>query len=153
MLRYLRENVGQVLTSEELAYVARASEFGRRIRELRTEEGYAIATRFTGRPDLGMGEYILEALDRIAQPHDRRVPFAVQRAIYDRAANACEICGWSRERWTRDDPRILELHHLEEHAAGGHNAPENLIVLCSRCHDDVHADRRDIPPELLGRPA
>jgi len=61
VLCYLLENVGQVVTTEELAYVAKAREFGRRIRELRTEEGYAIATRFTGRPDLKMGEYVLGA--------------------------------------------------------------------------------------------
>jgi len=32
LLRYLRENVGQVLTSEELAYVAKARQYGRRVR-------------------------------------------------------------------------------------------------------------------------
>jgi len=149
LLRYLRENVGQIVTGEELAYVARARQYGRRLRELRTEEGYAIATRFTGRPDLAMGEYVLETLDRIAQPHDRKIPFDVQKAVYERAANACELCGWSRQRWTRQDPRILELHHLQEHAAGGKNIPANLAVLCSRCHDEIHAGRRDIPPDLL----
>lgn len=148
LLRYLRENVGQIVTSEELAYVARASEFGRRVRELRTEEGYAVATRFTGRPDLAMGEYILEVADRVAEPHDRQIPFQVQKAVYERAQNSCELCGWTRQRWTREDPRILELHHLEEHVAGGHNIPENLVALCSRCHDEVHAGRRDIPPGL-----
>lgn len=153
LLRYLRENVGQVVTSEELAYVARASQFGRRVRELRTEEGYAVATRFTGRPDLGMGEYVLETLDRIAEAHDRRIPFGVQKVVYERAGNACELCGWTREGWTREDPRILELHHLQQHAAGGQNTPENLIALCSRCHDEVHGGRRNIPPQLLGRPA
>ena len=152
LLRYLKENVGQVVSSEELAYVAKASEYGRRVRELRTEEGYAIATRFTGRPDLRMSEYVLETLHRIAEPHDRKIPFDVQKVVYERAANACELCGWSRERWTHEDPRILELHHLQEHAAGGKNIPENLTVLCSRCHDDIHAGRREIPPDYLGKP-
>lgn len=99
-----------------------------------------------------MGEYVLETLERIGEPHDRRIPFAVQRAVYERARYACELCGWSHDRWSREAPRILELHHLEEHAAGGQNTPENLIMLCSRCRDEVHAGRRDIPPELLGRP-
>lgn len=150
LLKYLLENVGQILTNEELAYVAKAKEFGRRIRELRTEEGYAISTRFTGRPDLRMGEYILETSERIAEPHDRNIPFEVQRIVYERANSTCELCGWSRERWTRDDPRILELHHITEHADGGPNVPENLVVLCSRCHDDVHAGRRELPPDIVG---
>lgn len=150
VLRYLLENVGQVVTTEELAYVAKAREFGRRIRELRTEEGYAIATRFTGRPDLKMGEYVLENGERIAEPHDRKIPFDVQKEVYERAKNTCQLCGWNREKWTRDDPRILELHHIEEHVEGGPNIPENLVVLCSRCHDEIHAGRIELPPNIIG---
>ena len=149
LLRYLLENVGQVLATEELRYVAKASEFGRRVRELRTEEGYAIATRFTGRPDLAMGEYVLESEDRMAEPHDRKIPFDVQKVVYERANNICQLCGWTREQWTRNDPRILELHHITEHADGGANVLENLVVLCSRCHDDIHAHRIELPPNIL----
>jgi len=150
LLRYLRENVGQVVTNEELAYVAKAKEFGRRVRELRTEEGYAIATRLTGRPDLKMGEYVLETLERVAQPHDRHIPFDVQKQVYERAANMCQLCGWDHQRWSRTDPRILELHHIVEHVAGGVNMPENLAVLCNRCHDDVHAERKKLPKGIIG---
>ncbi len=150
LLRYFLENVGELVTTEELAYVAKAKEFGRRIRELRTEEGYAIATRFTGRPDLKMGEYILESDERIAEPHDRRIPFEVQKLVYERAHSTCQLCKWGRQKWSRKDPRILELHHIAEHADGGPNVPENLVVLCSRCHDDVHAGRRKLPPDIMG---
>jgi len=142
--------VGQVVTNEELVYVAKAKEFGRRVRELRTEGGYAIATHFTGRPDLRMGEYVLESADRIAEPHDRKIPFEVQREVYDRASNTCELCGWNRKRWSRADPRILELHHVEEHVDGGRNVPENLVVLCSKCHDDLHAGRTQLPRGIVG---
>ena len=92
VLRYLLENVGQVITSEELRYVARAGEFGRRVRELRTEEGYAVATHYTGRPDLRMGEYVLESSDRIAEPHDRQIPVEVQKQVYERDDNTCRVC-------------------------------------------------------------
>jgi len=141
--------VGQVVTTEELKYVAKTSEFGRRVRELRTEQGYAIATCFTGRPDLSMGEYVLESLDRVSEPHDRQIPFAAQKEVYERAGNACQLCGWSRERWTREDPRILELHHLLHHVTGGANTPDNLVVLCSKCHDGVHAGRLELPPDIM----
>jgi len=150
ILKYLFQNVGEIVTTEELAYVAKAREFGRRIRELRTEEGYAIATMFTGRPDLKMGEYVLESSERIAEPHDRKIPFDVQKAVYERDENRCRNCGWDRSQWRRDAPRILELHHLEEHAEGGPNIKENLVCLCSKCHDDVHAGRIHLPPGLTG---
>lgn len=142
VLAYLMENVGRVVTTDELAYVAKdAKEYARRIRELRTEHGYAIATRFTGRPDLNVGQYILQSAERIAEPHDRRIPEDVQRQVYARDQNTCRICGWTADRWSSDDPRILELHHLEHHRHGGKNIAKNLVVICSRCHDEVHAGR------------
>ena len=33
--------------------------------------------------------------------------------------------------------KILEVHHIESRKAGG-NAPNNLITLCSECHDNYH---------------
>lgn len=146
LLRYFQEMVGQVVTTEELAYVAgNAKEFARRARELRTEDGFLIATRFTGRPDLRMGEYMLLSLERRTEPHDRHIPAEVAREVYERDHNSCRICGWSIERWSQDDPRILELHHFEHHAEGGANTVENLLVLCGKCHDEVHAGRRTCP--------
>lgn len=144
ILEFLKTSVGQVVTSEELQYVARAAEFGRRTRELRSEQGYAIATHFTGRPDLQPGEYVLESSDRVAEPHDRHIPEAAQREVYERDHNMCRACGWNRDMWTRDDPRSLELHHVEHHMDGGKNTSDNLLVLCNRCHDEVHAGRLDL---------
>lgn len=141
MLRYLQANVGQIVTTEELAYVGKAIAFARRVRELRTEQGYAVATRFTGRPDLRPGEYVLEVTERVAEPHDRHIPREVEETVYLRDNHTCRICGWNHDQWTRQDPRFLELHHVEHHAQRGPNTPENLLVLCNRCHDDVHAGR------------
>ena len=148
LLKFFMESVGQVLNTEELAYVADAREFGRRVRELRTEEGYAIATQFTGRPDLKMGEYVLESKDRIAEPHDRRISMEVQKAVYERDKNTCRLCGWNRRRWRKEDPRILELHHLQMHKDKGPNLPKNLLTVCSLCHNEVHAGRQVIPPDI-----
>lgn len=142
ILRFLLENVGKVVTTEELAYVAReAREFARRVRELRTEEGYSIATRFTGRPDLSVGQYVLQSKDRVAEPHDRHIPEPVQKKVYERDRNRCRICGWNIAKWSPSDPRILELHHLQHHQDRGPNVERNLIVLCSRCHDEVHTGK------------
>jgi len=145
ILHFLKENVGQTVTSEEIAYVAKASEYGRRIRELRTEQGYLIATQFTGRPDLKMGEYVLESTKRVSEPHDRKIPFEIQKAVYERDNNTCQCCGWIHDNWTKSDPRILELHHLIEHVKGGKNTMNNLVVLCSKCHDKLHAKKIQLP--------
>ena len=116
-------------------------QYARRTRELRTEEGYAIATKFTGRPDLALGQYVLQSQERMAPPHDRNISHDIQKLVYARDANTCRICGWNFDRWRADDPRILELHHIEEHQHGGPNDEDNLIVVCSKCHDEVHSGR------------
>jgi len=144
ILEFLKANVGRVVTTEELAYVAKDKrEFGRRTRELRTEEGYAIATRMSGRPDLSVSEYMLLSLDRIAEPHDRHISAEVQATVYARDHNTCRnpAC---RYQYTAGDPRILELHHIVEHVRRGSNTADNLLVLCAVCHDDLHAGRLNI---------
>lgn len=144
LLTFLQENVGRIVTTEELAYVAKNKrDFGRRTRELRTEEGFAVATRFSGRPDLSMGEYVLLSRDRVAEPHDRHIPEDVQKEAYARDSNRCRNPD-CKYQWTPSDPRILELHHIVAHAQRGPNTAENLLVLCSQCHDAVHAGRLDI---------
>jgi hypothetical protein len=151
ILAFLKENVGKVVTTEELAYVSgNKSEFGRRTRELRTEDGYAIATKTTGRPDLRVGEYVMLSVVRVAEPHDRHISADVQREVYERDKNTCRNpgCCWNMQKWIPEDARILELHHIQAHAKRGANSAENLIVLCSCCHDDVHAGRLDINSRL-----
>lgn len=145
LLEYLQSNVGKVVTFEELRYVADTNEWARRIRELRSEEGYTISTHFAGRPDLKPGEYVLEDSEPHAEPHERQIPDAVREAVFSRDANKCQACGWTRDLWTRDDPRHLVLHHVVRHADRGPNDEGNLVVLCNRCHERVHAGELELP--------
>lgn len=150
ILEYLKANVRKIVTSEELFYVANDKNWARRSREIRTEMGYALCTRFTGRPDLRSGEYVLESPDPVARAHDRNIPIEVQKIVYARDENTCRVCGWNHELWTRQDPRFLELHHVKEHVKGGENEAENLICACNICHDGIHAGRVDLTGILPG---
>lgn len=146
ILEYLRENVGQPVTSEELRYVANdKTEWARRVRELRTEEGWPVITKQTGMPELPVGTYLLE-MDRQSHVHDRIIPDPVRREVLMRDGYSCQMkgCEWHIDEYNRADPRILELHHRTHHAAGGENTPENLVTLCNRCHDRVHAENIDL---------
>ena len=61
IIKYLRKNVGKQVTGEELSYLAKnAKEWARRVRELRTEDGWPIVTKSTGREELPDGENVLE---------------------------------------------------------------------------------------------
>jgi hypothetical protein len=142
ILKFLQANIGRGVTNEELRYVAGdKTEWARRVRELRTECGWPIATKTTGRPDLGVGVYVLQA-DRQSPQHDRSIPDDVRRAVLRSDGYKCKTCGWTHDEWNQSDPRHLELHHIEHHLKGGKNSKENLKTLCNVCHDKVHRNEK-----------
>ncbi|MBV2124999.1 MAG: HNH endonuclease [Candidatus Thiodiazotropha sp. (ex Ctena orbiculata)] len=142
ILAYLRENVGKQVTGDELRYVAGdKTEWARRVRELRTEYGWAVVTKQTGMPELPIGTYMLE-LDRQSPPHDRTIPDSIRREVLKRDGYQCAACEWNIDDYNRADPRILELHHKQHHADGGGNTEENLVTLCNICHDELHASKK-----------
>ena len=150
ILEYFRRNVGSEVSGEELSYLAKnRTEWARRVRELRTEEGWPIVTRFTGDPNLPMGVYVLQQ-DRQAPVHDRKIPDQVRGDVLQRDEYKCQFllddsskCGWNFDQWNRADPRILELHHVTHHARGGSNEADNLITVCNVCHDEIHRRERE----------
>ena len=139
IIKFLRMNVGAKVTGEELSYLAGSTkEWARRIRELRTEDGWPIVTKNTGRDDLPVGVYVLEE-DRQAYEHDRIISDKVRVAVLKRDNYECVECHWNRTMLSKEDPRkMLELHHIKHHKDGGDNTEENLVTLCNVCHDDIH---------------
>ena len=144
ILEYLRRNVGQQVTGEELRYLARdRKEWARRVRELRTEQGWPIITRNSGRSDLAVGVYVLEE-DRQAYEHDRTIPDPVRIEVLTRDGFRCVRCQWDRSMLRPEDPRrMLELHHVRHHRDRGENSPENLITLCNVHHDAEHRQSKE----------
>lgn len=53
--------------------------------------------------------------------------------IRDRDNYQCQICGKRV-----DKSRSGGVHHIDGHR--GHNDPENLILLCNKCHGRIHSD-------------
>lgn len=145
ILKYFRSFVGKEISGEELRYVSGdKTEWARRTRELRTECGWPILTKFAGRPDLPVGIYVLEK-DRQSPEHDRRIPEGDYRRVLARDNYTCRDCGWTHDQWNRSDPRHLEAHHVKHHAVGGSNSADNLITLCNVCHDARHSRRQPEP--------
>lgn len=139
ILQFLRANAGRQVKGDELRYVAEnKTEWARRVRELRTEFGWPIYTRNSGRIDLPIGTYILEE-DRQGAVHDRKISDMIRVQVLERDHHSCRKCGWNRMKIHPGDPRkFLELHHIRAHADKGANTLENLITLCNVCHDDIH---------------
>ena len=144
ILAYFRKNVGEEISGEELKYLAKdKNEWTRRVRELRTEQGWPIVTRNSGRKDLAIGIYVLEE-DRQTEEHDRKIPDPVRVAVLERDDFKCVKCGWNRQMIVNDDPRkMLELHHVKHHKNKGENTVENLVTLCNVCHDEKHRGKQE----------
>ena len=153
IIDYFRRNAGNRITGEELMYLAREKkEWARRVRELRTEDGWPIVTKNSGRRDLDVGVYLLEE-DRQAQEHDRKIPDPVRVEVLERDEFQCVKCGWSRSTVRDDDPRSrLELHHVKPHRERGDNTPDNLVTVCNVCHDEIHRGGHGGAPAASEKP-
>lgn len=139
LLEVFRMNLGKPVSGEELKHVTNNStEWARRVRELRTEKGWPIVTKNTGKSSLAVGYYEL-AEDRQDQVHDRQIRTATRIKVFDRDNNACRKCNWPKNSLAGDIYRNrLECHHIEHHKNKGANTIENLITLCNVDHDEIH---------------
>jgi len=130
-------NLGRVIEADELRSVAgNISEWARRIRELRTEEGYLILTNHD-RADLKPGEYLLET----AKPQPafaRGISKETRAFVLDRNGFTCQMCGAvAGEPHPYDPSRKTRLHigHVLDKSLGGSDDANNLKAICSVCNE------------------
>lgn len=151
---FLEACVGKVVTREQIDYVAKIAEGGRRIRELRDESGWPINSHID-EAGLEPGEYRLTSVD----PEDRRDPMQrlyperVRQEVFERDEYTCRACNRDRVKAqaSGDDRFYLEVHHkvavadeLKRLPVSELNDPENLMTLC-------HADHRKETAKLQRR--
>ena len=134
---FLRSRVGEVVSGREIHEAAGdVTEWARRVRELRNEEGWKIRTR-NDRSDLKPGQYILEEMPpprsdyRFAGPISQRL----RAQVLERNGYTCQMCGIAASDPT-DDGRKARLHvgHIVDRSHGGPDALGNLRALCSECN-------------------
>lgn len=139
-------NLGKVMSSDELREVAGISEWARRIRELRNEEGYQILTH-NDRADLKPGDYILE--NAKPQPaFERSISKELRAFVLDRNGFTCQMCGAvAGEPHPYDDTRKTRLHlgHIVDKSQGGKDEASNLRALCSVCNEGASNLTMDRP--------
>jgi hypothetical protein len=135
--QHFLSNIGRVMGAEELRQVAgNISEWARRVRELRTEEGYPILTH-NDRSDLKPGEYLL----LVAKPQpafERAISKETRAFVLDRNGFTCQQCGAvAGEPHPYDPTRKTRLHigHVIDKSMGGTDDATNLRALCSICNE------------------
>ena len=132
---FLEANVGKVVATHEISAVAGVSEYARRLRELRDEEGMQIKSHID-RHDLKPGEYVLETLDRLPVT-ERGMSPQLRNEILERNGYTCQLCGAGPGDPDPFNPsRKVRLHidHIKPISQGGTEDKENLRVLCSACN-------------------
>jgi HNH endonuclease len=130
-------NLGRVMDSEELRAVANnQSEWARRVRELRTEEGYLILTH-NDRSELKPGQYLLET-PKPQPAFERAISKETRAYVLDRNGFTCQMCGAvAGEPHPYDPTRKTRLHigHIIDKSKGGPDEPSNLRAICSICNE------------------
>ena len=132
---YFEANVGKIITTQKLREVAGISEYARRIRELRNEEGLQIKSHID-RHDLKPGEYILESLKRIPVI-GRGLSPQLRSQILERNGYTCQLCGagpGDRDPFNPSRRIHLVIDHIIPISHDGTDDPDNLRVLCSPCN-------------------
>ena len=116
---YFKANIGKVLDSELLREVAGTSEWARRIRELRNEEGMNIVTH-NDRSDLKPGQYILIDLKPLPA-FERDISKETRAFVLDRNGFTCQMCGAAAgEIHPYDTSRVtrLQIGHIIDKSMG-----------------------------------
>lgn len=151
--KFFLENVGKVLSRAELFPASGSkSEWARRIRELRDEEGMQILTH-NDRSDLKLGEYLLENT-KLKPAFAREMSKELRALVLDRNGNTCQMCGAAAGEIHPFDGKPVRLHigHIIDKSAGGLDELSNLRALCSLCNEgasNITVNRPDAKKLLI----
>lgn len=139
ILAFLLAHVGQVVTSRQLQEASGgASEWARRVRELRDEEGYQILSH-KDRSDLKPGDYILATRKR-KPAFKRGVSKETRALVLERNGYTCQMCGCAAgdpDPFHSTRTIRLTIGHILDKSKGGEDVPSNLRAVCSNCNEGL----------------
>lgn len=137
--QFFRANVGVVVTSIQLRDAAgpNVSEWARRVRELREDEGWPILTHHDS-AQLKPGQYLLNEAppDHSGVAFSRGISARLRAEVLDRNGFTCQMCGLTPGDIDPDTGRKVRLHlgHIKDKSLGGKDELSNLRALCSTCN-------------------
>lgn len=139
ILDYFLANVGKVLESKDIqAASGGASEWARRVRELRNEEGYQILTQ-KDRADLKPNQYLLETTVRLPA-FSRNISKETRAWVLERNGYTCQMCGLAAgdtDPFNTSRTIRLTMGHILDKSKGGDDSPSNLRAVCTNCNEGL----------------
>jgi hypothetical protein len=136
----LLANIGKVVTNKQIQEASGgASEWARRVRELRDELGWKILTR-RDKSNLKLGQYLLAEAPPTDYPvtFKRTVSKRLRAIVIDRNGMTCQMCGLGAGEVDPETKKTVHLHvgHIvDKSLPGGSDDLSNLRTLCSRCNE------------------
>lgn len=135
---FLLANVGRVIESHELqAAAGGAVQYGRRLRELRDEEGWPILSHLDT-TSLRPGQYLLQSapMAKALPQFSRAISARLRAEVLDRNGFTCQMCGITPGEIDPSTKRKVRLHigHIKDKTLGGKDELSNLRALCSTCN-------------------
>ena len=145
LLTHFLANIGRVMDSEELAPVAGASEWGRRVRELRDEQGYQILTH-NDRADLRPGQYVMISAER-REAGERAISKETRAKVLELYGSVCYSCGAiaGEPHPANAKPTVLHMGHLVAKSHGGDDSVSNLRPICMVCNTGAANIAAELP--------
>lgn len=136
---FLLANIGRVINSIEIRDAAgsNVSEWARRVRKLREDEGWPILTH-NDNAGLKPGLYLLKEAPpkKSGISFSRNISARLRAEVLDRNGFTCQMCGLTPGEIDPATGRKVRLHigHIVDKNLGGKEELSNLRTLCSTCN-------------------
>ncbi len=139
ILEFFLQNIGKVLESKQIQVASGgASEWARRVRELRNEEGYQILTH-KDRIDLKPNQYLMETSKRVPA-FARNISKETRAWVLERNGYTCQMCGLAAgdsDPFHSNRTVRLTMGHILDKSKGGDDSPQNLRAICTNCNEGL----------------
>jgi hypothetical protein len=139
ILAFLLANIGRVIESRELQEASGwAAEWGRRVRELRDEEGYPILSH-KDRAGLKPGQYLM-LTDKRRPAFKRGMSKETRAFVLERNGYTCQMCGLAAgdpDAFSPGRTVRLTMGHILDKSKGGDDSPGNLRAVCTNCNEGL----------------
>ena len=151
--QFLLANKGRIVTSIQIRDAAgtSVSEWARRVRELREDEGWPIITH-NDDAQLKPGQYLLagDPPGRLSVSFSRPVSAKLRAEVLDRNGFTCQMCGLTPGDIDPSTGRKVRLHigHIIDKSLGGKDELSNLRALCSTCNQGAKNITAVKPPAI-----
>ncbi len=150
ILEFFLKNVGVVLTSRQIQEASGgASEWARRVRELRNEEGYQILSH-KDRADLKPNQYLMETPKRVPA-FTRGISKETRAWVLERNGYTCQMCGLAAgdpDPFNATRTVRLTMGHILDKSKGGDDTPQNLRAICTNCNEGLQNTALPKPDQI-----